>query len=136
MNNETQEDLMDLLREVTASVTDLVAELAQPTADLVIATVRVQGVSEIFPALVLLLVVVFGIVPYVIKTLVLLRDLGPKDEPGPDLIFRVPVSFVASFVGLAITGSQSRVFLDVWNWVAIFYPEVYLAHLAIERVLQ
>lgn len=141
MTTETTDKVMEktldkadeLLTSVLSGLKDLVSKYGSDAVDLGLNVIRIEGVSQILIGLVLWMFVVFGVVLFMKMNDFrkhLLSENPKNDNFAPEF---------AMFVGVAIsigTGFASIFFIfNIWNWVAIFAPQLYLAHKVVEKIL-
>jgi len=118
MNNEYFSELEKIGSEITKTVSVAAHQYGPQTIDLVLGVERVMGLEGI----------IVGILFLILASLALYVCLNPLkhtmfySDGGPTpaiMLYFVPV------IGYCIALGN---LLYVWNWVAVFYPQVAIAH--------
>lgn len=123
------------MNELESKILELVnvaEKLVDPSIDIIITATRVDGLASVFSGvtwLVLMLVLVK-----------LARSSWVKCVESKDTLSNVTdlwgfVAFLSCFGALMSLVFVMGYLLDLWTWVAIFYPELYIAHTLIGKVL-
>lgn len=105
---------------------ELTKQYTPEVIDSALMVVRISGVQEIVVGLVCLLISIF--LNFVGKHFYIKFSDDDNDDYIP--------AFLLSYGGAIVIGGFSIVTLiNVWNWVAIFEPKLYLAYRVFERIL-
>lgn len=131
--DKTLEIANQLAHTLFSNVSHLANQYGPKAVDLVLWTVRLDGINAIFTGIICLVIVVGSIklLPYCYKKF---REFERSKEEGPCIFFGAGI--FASIVACAISAIISFILLlNVWNYVAIVTPEVYLAKKTIDKVL-
>jgi len=101
--------------------------LAKPAADVAMQAAQVEAISNLASGLVwALLLIPIGWA---------LRRLWAMELDSHNDIFVYMARGICCLVGFIVTANALEALLDVWNWVGIFNPQLFLAHQIIERAL-
>lgn len=114
-------NMLDALEKGAVHVGDVVVKYSPDVAEATLMVVRIDGVSSIATG------VVAGVLCYL--WFVWANKLRKKaDEASYADSALFGTASVVCFVGSVVAFSVSMInLLDVWNWVAVFEPKLYLA---------
>lgn len=110
---------------------DAATPVAKQAYEIGLMTLQVDAAATLIPAFIcMVLICVLGYVVYrVVKWDMKFSKLGDKGFPSFIAIVVYGTAFLTLFIGKA-----SNLF-SVWIWVKLFKPELWLAHVAIEKIL-
>ncbi len=110
------------LSELAAKLSSLVTEYGPEAMSLTMDTVRLAGLGPLIVGFILLCIL--PISTYFLVKFAKLAGKASYSEDGP-YIFGVVACGVVTFVSAAV---QTFTTFYFWHYVAVFYPEAYLAH--------
>ena len=119
---------LEYMDSIEGAVSQFVSDHGQDAMDLALLYARIDAASELLLPLVAFtgLTILLGVMWYKIDKYVS-RPGGDMEEltfPTVVLVFAL-IPYSAAFCGL----------MNIWAWAGLFYPEVWIAHRAIEAVL-
>lgn len=122
---------IDLLTQVVQAAKEAVTAYGPDAWSLTLKIVQVDGYQHL--ALTVSFALMAAILLFVSRYLWVWgtkgdRYSGQRDAGGS---FSVISSVIAGFLLVAFGISL----IDIWAWMAIFHPDLYLAHLAVEKIL-
>lgn len=124
-----------VLQKFSDSVGTILSTYGQPTADLVLNVARITALQELIPGIIILIIFVYAFR----VSMVSISQVFEKKEEGiiifvKDLIVSV-IAGSSTLISMALSFGHFTALTNVFNWAGLFFPEVYLAHKLLERVL-
>ncbi len=126
--------LEKVAQDLANQVGSITHQYGPQTMDLILGVERVSGLEGIIPGFCCLVVCIFLLrgLPYYDKEYDKFSNNG--DKIGKDnaqfmllgCLFFAVLTGIGAFIGLGY----------VWNWVAVFYPQIALAHDVIQKVMK
>lgn len=116
------EQVTDLVREFAGKLSDLASQYAQPAWELALVTARVGALNELMPAIVSL----FASIVAAYVSLFAYKKCDNIDYTLRELF--VTVSILSGFLSALLCVLFFLTIGNVYAWVGLFYPEVWLAY--------
>ena len=124
------------LHEIAAELKKHVLDLAPQAWDLLKWVVRVEALQLLVPSVLAFLILPYVNIKYVWplykRGLEEYKSGGMFDDEGEG---KVGISIFIMILSTAALIFASVCLLDVWNWVALFQPEIEIAHRVYEKVM-
>lgn len=111
--------------EVTKNLIDAATPVAKQAYEIGLMTLQVDALASLVPAL---LVFIASVVLFVYLIKAVLADYYLPFEGGPHF-FGICVSVISAGITLVWL-------FDIWLWVKLFKPELWLVHQAIEKLVK
>ena len=124
---ELTEYVVELFSKIEAGVIDV----APAALDMVLAVVRVDAISALIGGLVAMVV---GIVVGLFGRKLLRESYNAPYRGSED--WKEPVGMICSLIPIATTIGFLATWFNIWNWIAVFQPELALAKQIIEMVVK
>lgn len=124
---EETKAVLDVAVNYTKQIVDALTPIAKQGYEVGLTTLRIDAVSDLVVAFLLILIFCVGAVS-------LFKWVEPRrgSDEGEGA-FVVTLFLGASFIAWAF--SIWHLF-SVWIWVKLFHPDLWLAHMAIEKILK
>lgn len=139
-------EMLDALQNGVVTVGEQVVKYGPDVADTALWVVRIDGIGSLLPAMLLTPILLWGSVKAAKKSIWHAQGLRkylstptPKDREFQHFQgceFRVILLGGVSLVAGGIAVHQIFKLLDVWNWVAVIEPKLWLAKQIIATVLK
>lgn len=123
---ETSKDFYQYLDVFNAKISEMVTQYGPDTIKLVINVFRVEAIQNLVYGFIGILILTATIY-YCLKCF---RSLVKKGDEEFSIFLAIPAAIIGipSFV-------CATAFFDVFNWIGVFQPEIYIAHKIFDKVL-
>jgi hypothetical protein len=127
MDPKVQQQLLDDLTKQSNKINQLLSSHAPAAWQAILDVTRFQGISYLFYGLIC---IILGVIAS--KVSPWLWRQGYNDTELEPLYFTT--FWFTAFGGLAVFTTGVCMFFNIWNWVSVFNPQIYLLHDVIEKV--
>lgn len=122
--------MLDALQEGAIQIGNTAVKYAPDVGEAVLAITRINSLAELVPAI---LTVIAACICF--KYYMRLWSWSKKiaNEECDGFVYIVPVTFTIFYV--AVTNFAVRTLIDVWLWIGVFEPKLYIAKQIVDSVL-
>lgn len=132
--------LSDAADQLAAKMVELAQQYGPDVIDAGLAVARIEAAQGIVKGVVLLAVsAVFSFICYKLTkigfNLMRIYKLPETSHGAPDGMWQITIGGCAGIVAAIIGIASVVVLIDIWNWVGIFEPKLWIAHRLLVGVL-
>lgn len=122
---ESMDRALNMAEKFASKIEEILEEYGPDAVELTEQVGRVGAIDDLVPGLVALIIAIFSVISFawVAKRAKRADEEEDASIVGP-CVFAGMIAFVASLVSLIVTFGE---LVDVWAWVGLAHPEVWLA---------